>query len=119
LIRSTVYSIEKHFVDNWTGEVNFEQPNYIAKGNKWIEIIVTPLSSENVSIEGCTLESYDLALLAYGKNKVEAGELLDLAIASLQNSKIDEVTVRGWRNIANGMLDTSTYFYKVAFTATT
>ena len=117
MIRDTVLSIEKHFSDNWGGEVNYNQPNYIAKASRWIELIVVPLLSQNSSIDNCTVESYDIQVLAYGTNKVNAGEEIDLAIAFLQNMKIDGVRIKGWRQIANGLLDTGTYFYKISFDA--
>ena len=114
MIASTTLSIEKHFSDNWVGEVNYNQPHYKAKAPEWIEIIVAPVSSDNVAIDGCTLEAYDLQVLSYGSNKVKAGKQLDTAIAFLQNTNIDEVRVKTWRTIANGLFDDS-YFYKISF----
>ena len=117
MIRDVVLSVEKHFVDNWNGDVNYDQTGYTPANATWIELRVIPILSYNASLEDCTSEEFELHLMAYGTNKVEAGELIEQVVAFLQNKDIDGLKVRGWRQIYNGTLDTGTYFYKLIFDA--
>ena len=117
MIQDIVQAVEQHFADNWNfSDVNYEQVNYQPTSSKWVEVIVNPVLSENVSLEGCTKETFELHTLVYGKNKVEAGALVDNVVSFLQNTQIGILRVRTWGIIANGILDTKDkYFYKIFF----
>jgi len=118
MIRNVVLEVERHFIDNWThSEVNYDEVGYTPIADKWIELLVVPILSERASIDGCTIEHFELHLMAYGKNKVVSGALMDNVITFLQNKKIGSLRVSTWRQIANGNLETGTYFYKVIFDA--
>lgn len=116
MIRDVVYAIENKFATSWLhGEVNYNEENFTPQGSEWLEIIIAPVVSEVVSTDNCTDEFYDLQVMAYGSQKVESGELLDNAILFLQNTYIDGVKIKSWRVIANGVLESGTYFYKISF----
>ena len=117
MIQDIVLAVEQHFADNWVGEVNYDLAGYTPIGSKWIEISVVPISRYNNSLQSCTFEDFELHINAYGANKVEAGQQIDAVVAFLQNTDIDNLRVRTWRTIGNGVLDTDTYFYKIIFDA--
>jgi len=115
MIRNVVEAIEQNFRDEWMGEINYDQVNYVPVGDKWIELSIVPIISE-YSGTTCTIQHYQIHVLAYSKNnKVESGELSDSAIAFLQNTKIGDINITNWRTIGNGLLDDGTYFYKLIF----
>ena len=117
MIQDITFAVENHFSTNWHhSQVNYEQSQFTPHGSEWVEVIVIPIASENVSIESCTNDTYELHTLVYGSNKVKAGLLADKVIAFLQNTNIDKLRVRTWGTIANGYLETNdTYFYKLFF----
>ncbi len=116
MIRDIVLAVEQHFATNWSeSEVNYDQPQFTPTGTKWVEVVVNPVLCENASFT-CTTETFELHTLVYGKNKAEAGTLVDKVIDFLQNTDIAGLRVRTWGTIANGVLDTNdTYFYKIFF----
>lgn len=117
MIKDVVLAVENHFFTNWTDcEVNYEQQNFTPAGVEWVELVVIPLLSTNVSLDSCTMENFELHTLVYAENKVKAGVLVDKIVAFLQNTDIEMLRVRTWGTIANGNLEnSSTYFYKIYF----
>ena len=118
MIRDIVLAVEQRFANDWAlSPVNYDLVGYTPTVSEFIEIQIVPISSYNNSLQSCTFEDFELHVSAYGKTKVEAGVLVDEVVAFLQNTQINELRVRTWRQIANGTLDTGAYFYKIIFDA--
>ena len=117
MIQDVIFDVENHFSSNWhESQVNYDQPQFTPHGSKWVELMIAPVSSDNVSLESCTKELFEVHTLVYGKNKVEAGALVDKVVAFLQNTNINGLRVRTWGILSNGNLETNdTYFYKIYF----
>lgn len=116
-IRTIVYDIENHFVTNWTySKVHYEGSTFNPDPDtKWISILIAPVGNDNRTLDNCIEEVTEVQIIAYGANKVEAGELMDYAISFLQNTTINGSIIRTWRTLGNGTLEDGTYFYKSTF----
>lgn len=116
MIQATVKIIEDHFTDNWTfSKVDYDTVNYKTQNSSWIVVMVVPLIAELYCVSGGDKNYYQIHITSYGVGKIESSDLMDKAIAFLKDQNINGIQIKKWQNIANGVLDDGTYFYKLIF----
>jgi len=113
-ITQATLTIEQYFADNYTYvEVDYLSPSFTPVGTQWLQLSIAPVISNIISVNNCSEEYFDIHLVGYGGNKVEASSAVDEAIALIRTKNIDDIRVKTWRTNASGVEESGTYFHKV------
>ncbi len=114
MISNVLSGIQKVFQDEWLGEVHYNNTQYEAKAESWINVDVELIDTESFSYTGCVAEEHALYVTCYHKNQVKAAELADQVISFIQERAFDFGNTRTWRPVIQGMMEDNTAFYKIS-----